>query len=85
MNIEIATVPAKAPRSKIYVAIRAIISVGNVLIILKINLTVSNNGLLWLTFTDASIAKGRAIVEPTTEPKIDILIVSKRGETTSEA
>ena len=77
-----ATVPAKAPSPKIYVAIRADTRVGMVRRIENNNLTIQFMTLLFTMLFEAKKAKGIAKTAPKKDPKKDIFIVSKSGPTT---
>ncbi|HAK42172.1 MAG TPA: hypothetical protein DCM59_04970, partial [Clostridium sp.] len=71
VNIVIATVPAKVPNPNIYVAIKAMINVGKVLVILKTILTIVNTIFDLLILTEDIIANGIAIRLPIIDPNND--------------
>ena len=77
-----AMVPAKVPSPKIRAANLAMTSVGRVRTRFSRKRHSATVTPLRLTLVEETTAKGSASVAPSTEPRIDILMVSIRGETT---
>ena len=77
-----AIVPEKVPSEKMSAQTSAIISVGSVRIRPRMNRISHTTGKLLLMLLDERIATGSASTQPITVPRIDILIVSIRGEIT---
>ena len=82
VKMAIAMVPENVPSEKISAHTSAMIRVGSVRIRPSRNRMSQTTGMLLLMLLDERIATGSAITQPMTVPRIDILMVSIKGETT---
>ena len=82
VNTVMATVPAKVPRPKISAANLAMTSVGSVRMMFSRKRQRETTRPFLLMLVEATTAKGRASVAPSTEPRMDILMVSSSGPMT---